>query len=384
MKLDGAQLPGIIVMGGHVQALGIIRILGKLKIPSIIIDDTNLNISRFSKFCGEFFMCTPDNWRNTFESWIQKNAYSQWIIFPTHDSHVEFLSKNKPWLSAHFTVSTDDWERVSLFYDKTKSYQMCEDLGIPITTTHCHLNQNNLKAISIPFPCIIKPSVMHYFYSKLKKKVLVCNDELELIENFKIASTVIPEDEIIIQDIIPGDSASQYSVGALAINGKIMAHLSACRMRQHPIDFGNATTYAEIVEIPEIIEYAEKIMSHTDFTGLCEIEFKKDERDGSYKFLEVNPRTWKWHAIAEKAEVPFLELYYRHLIGQPIHPNPGFKKASFFHSLTDWPIRLKLWHMGKKYAFRKIEPCQHAVWLPSDPLPWIIEKLLLPYLILKR
>lgn len=384
MNLNIAQQPGIIVMGGHVQALGIIRILGKKNIPSLVIDDTTLNISRFSKFCGRFVQSQPENWKITFQNWIENNEYSNWIIFPTHDSHVEFLSLNKSWLTPHFTVSTDQWERVNIFYDKTKSYQMCQELDIPMATTYCLLKQNDLNQIKINFPCIIKPSVMHHFYSRLKKKVLVCNDRDDLIKQFKLASTIIPEEEIIIQSIIQGDSSSQFSVGVLAIEGKIMAQLSACRMRQHPIDFGNATTYAETIEIPEIIDYAKKIMAHTSFTGMCEIEFKRDQFDNQYKFLEVNPRTWKWHAIAEKAEVPFIEMFYQHLTGNTITPCLQFKRASFFHSLTDWPIRLKLWRMGKKYAFRKIEPCQHAVWSWRDPLPWIVEKILLPYLILKR
>lgn len=384
MNLHHAKSPGIIVMGGHVQALGIIRILGKKQIPSLIVDDTPLNISRFSKFCGGFVQCTKENWKSTFEDWIQKNEFHNWVIFPTHDSHVEFLSQNKSWLSPHFIVSTDDWERVSIFYDKTKSYEMCQKLGIPMATTYCHLNQSDLSELPITFPCIIKPSVMHHFYSQLKKKVLVCDDREELIRQFQLATTIIPQEEIIVQSIIQGDSASQYSVGVLAIKGEIMAQLSACRMRQHPIDFGNATTYAEIINIPEIIDYATQIMAQTSFTGMCEIEFKKDQLDDQYKFLEVNPRTWKWHAIAEKADVHFLEMFYQYLIGNKISPQLTFKKASFFHSLTDWPIRLKLWRMGKKYAFRKIEPCQNAVWSINDPMPWLIEKLLLPYLLLKR
>lgn len=384
MNLHHSKLPGIIVMGGHVQALGIIRILGQLKIPAIIMDDTPWNISRFSKFCSKFIFCTKENWSTQFEQWMQQNEYAHWVVFPTHDSHVEFLSQNKNWLSQHFTVSTDDWERVSVFYDKTKSYEMCKVLNIPMATTYCHVEPQDLDEIKITFPCIIKPSVMHQFYSQLKKKVLVCRNREELKAQYQLASSIIPKEEIIIQSIIQGDSASQFSVGVLAVNGEIMAQLSACRMRQHPIDFGNATTYAETMVVPEIIEYAKQIMAHTRFTGMCEIEFKKDQLDGEYKFLEVNPRTWKWHAIAVKAEVPFLEMFYQYLTGNKITPQLEFKKAGFFHSLTDWPIRLKLWRMGKDYAFQKVAPCQDAVWSAEDPMPWMIEKLLLPYLLLKR
>jgi len=379
-----SNLPGVIIMGGHVQALGIARILGVSNIPILIMDDTPLNITRFSRYCKVFTYCEKENWATQFESWVKQNKFSEWVVFPTHDSHVEFLSQNKSWLKEHFTISTEDWDKVRVFYDKTKSYAMCKLLNIPIATTYYNLTSDVIDDLDITFPCIIKPSVMHHFYSKLRKKVLVCENRKDLKAHFKLACSIIPEEEIIVQSIIPGDSTSQYSVGVFSVNGEIMAQLSACRMRQHPIDFGNATTYAETMVVPQIIEYAKKIMTHTSFTGMCEIEFKKDELDGEFKFLEVNPRTWKWHSIAVKAEVPFLEMFYDYLIGKKITPRLGFKKASFFHSLTDWPIRVKLWRMGKRHAFRKIQPCQDAVWSMHDPMPWIAEKFLLPYLWLKR
>ncbi|MBM3428001.1 MAG: hypothetical protein FJX95_04400 [Bacteroidetes bacterium] len=384
MKTISKVKPGIIIMGGHVQALGILRILSKHQVSGIILDDTQWNISRFSNHCQSFVQCSSENWADQFKSWQTSQHYEHWVVFPTHDSHVEFLSKNKAWLEPYFKVSSDSWERVSVFYDKKFSYELSQRLGIPMAKTFCLIQKSDLLNLKIDFPCIIKPSVMHHFYSALKQKVLLCENREMLIKNFERALTVIPQDEIIIQSIIPGDSSAQYSVGLLAVNGKVYAQMSACRMRQHPIDFGNATTYAETEEITEIQQYAQRIMQDTGFTGMCEIEFKKDAIDHQYKFLEVNPRTWKWHAIAEKANVDMLWMFYQYLQGLNIEPNLYFAKASFYHSLTDIPIRFKLWRLGKSYAFRKVKPTQHAVWDWQDPLPWIMEKILLPYLIFKR
>lgn len=384
MKKIAKVKPGIIIMGGHVQALGILRILAKHKVPGIVVDDTKWNISRFSNHCKSFVQCSTENWSNQFKSWQANQQFEHWVIFPTHDSHVEFLSTNKNSLEPYFKVSSDNWDRVSVFYDKKFSYDLIRRLKIPMAKTFYLLQPIDLQNLDIDFPCIIKPSVMHHFYSALKQKVLLCENREMLIKNYERALTVIPKEEIIIQSIIPGDSSAQYSVGVFAVNGKIYAQISACRMRQHPIDFGNATTYAETVEIEEILNYARLIMQETGFTGMCEIEFKKDAIDNQYKFLEVNPRTWKWHAIAESANVDMLWMFYQYLQGQHIVPNLSFSKASFYHSLTDIPIRLKLWRLGKSYAFRRVKPIQHAVWDWHDPLPWIMEKLLLPYLIIKR
>lgn len=96
----------------------------------------------------------------------------------------------------------------------------------------------------------------------------------------------------------------------MCIDGRSYVKLTACRMRQHPIDFGNATTYAEVSDSPEPVVYAEKLLAAAGYSGLCEVEFKRDARDGTFKLLEVNPRTWKWHAIADKAGTPFIPLWF--------------------------------------------------------------------------
>ena len=155
-------------------------------------------------------------------------------------------------------------------------------------------------------------------------------------------------------------------------------------MRQHPIDFGNATTYAETIDEPVLKKYSEKLLSASGYNGLCEVEFKKDEADGQYKFLEVNTRTWKWHAIAEKAGTPFLENYYKYLNGAALKPMSSQNRASFRHALTDFPIQIKLFLLGHKYAFRRVRPLVKAVWARDDFNPWFFEKFYLINLIKDR
>ncbi len=46
---------GVIVLGGHVQGLGIIRIFGKNNISCILLDNTKINIARHSKYCNAFY-----------------------------------------------------------------------------------------------------------------------------------------------------------------------------------------------------------------------------------------------------------------------------------------------------------------------------------------
>lgn len=375
---------GIIVLGGHVQALGIIRILGRKGVPSIIIENTEHNLARHSKYCTKSFHVSDENLFTHLVELGQSETYNGWLIFPTNDFHVKLLSINKNELSIYFKITTDTWESVSKFYDKTITYKLAKSLDIPIADTFFPENENNLSQIKPNFPCIIKPAVMHDFYKKSKKKVFVCNNLDELVINYRKALDLIPANEVIVQNIIKGPSKNQFSACFLFLDGKPYVSLTATRMRQHPIDFGNATTYAETVDLPILKEYALKILTAANYNGLCEVEFKKDETDGEYKFLEVNTRTWKWHAIAENAGTPFLEAYYDYLNGNIILPHAGQKDASFRHTLTDFPVQIELFFKGYNYFLRKKFNNVNAVWSRDDIKPWVFEKFYLPYLIFKR
>jgi D-aspartate ligase len=375
---------GAIILGGHVQALGIVRIMGQRGVSAVVIDSTRYSLARRSKFCKAFYRVKDEDLEEFLLGSFCSNEYKGWTIFPTNDFHVRLLSVNRDKLQQIYIVSTDRWEVTETFYNKTKTYRLAEKTGIPIPDTYFPSDITDLDGKDFIYPCIIKPAVMVDFYRKVKKKVFLCRNEEELSKNYREALKVIPAEEIIIQEVVPGDSRNQFSACFLFLDGHSYARLTACRMRQHPLDFGNATTYAEVTEAPGLLEYGEKLLEAAGYNGVCEVEFKFDQRDGQYKLLEVNPRTWKWHSIAEKAGTPFLPLYFDHLSGKTISPVEGYKHVSFCHATTDIPVRMALLARGQRHWKRVLRPVQHAVWNRSDPAPWFFEKLFLFSYVMSR
>jgi len=374
---------GVIVIGGHVQGLGIVRIFGRNSIPAVLLDDTSINLTKHSKYCQQFIKYKKDKLLNKLLLLGEQKKYKNWLLMPTNDKVVGILGRNKNELSKYFRVSTADNEILQYFFNKRHTYKLAADLNIAIPTTWMPDSWLEMDKLDITYPCIIKPAVMHTFYSQTKTKVFVCNNSIELKENYDRALSLIPEEEIIIQDIIPGNSEHQYSVCFMFDGKKPLVTLSVRRARQHPPDFGNATTYAETVDIPEIVAYAERILKEIDFVGVCEVEFKFDTRDNTYKFLEVNPRTWKWHSIAEKSDSPILMSLYHHIYNlEPIIKN-NQENATFRHLLTDIPTTIKM-RLSKIDYTKTKNNTKYAVWDLKDIEPAIFEILYLPYFILKR
>ena len=162
---------GVIVIGGHVQGLGIVRILGKQNIPIIVIDDKKYNLARHSKYCDNFFLYKEDQLLRFLLKDEICNKYSQWLIFPTDDQTIKVISKNLDILKNIYKVSTCEWSIISKFYNKINTYKLCEKLRIKAPYTVFPKDISDINNFKFQYPVIIKPAIMHKFYTKTKKKV---------------------------------------------------------------------------------------------------------------------------------------------------------------------------------------------------------------------
>lgn len=383
--------PGVIVIGDHVQALGIIRSLGKRNIPVYLLHDKNLCISRFSRYTKRFIKTPGPNNEQEFVDFMIKIAKNEqlegWILMPTNDAAVRTLSKHKETLEEYYRVSTPSWDIVKLAYNKKLTHQIATKIGIPIPKTFCPENLEELKEISsvVDFPVIIKPAIVDHFVKKSKTKVFKANTEDELIQAYIKASHIIDTSEIMVQEVIPGSPDNLYSFCSFFKNGKVLGMCIGRRSRQRPMDFGSASTFVESVYVPELIELGTPLLKAINYYGLSEVEFKKDPRDGKFKLLEVNARTWLWHSLAIRCGVDFPYMLYKDMDGEEVTPVTSFREnVKFIHIYTDLGVVIKEVLKGKMrirdYLVSLKGEKEFAVLSLNDPLPFIAETLMLLYL----
>jgi predicted ATP-grasp superfamily ATP-dependent carboligase len=384
---------GAIVIGGHVQGLGLIRALGMKRIPVYLLDTTNYNISRYSRYCKKFIKMpldvydSSDNFIDFLKKIFEQFNLDEWIIFPTDDLTVAYLSKNKQELSEYFTIWTPEWDCVKYCYDKKLTYKIAESIGIPIPKSYFPEDVSDLSEVDYLFqyPLIIKPAIMHEFYKKTKHKVFVIHNKEDLKRKYLKACSATKPSDIIIQEIIPGGPENLFSFGSFFKNGEAIAYITGRRSRQIPMDFGKASTFVELCEISKIYELAAKLLKAVNYYGLSEVEFKRDPRDGIYKLLEVNPRTWKWHTLALKAGINLPYLVYTDMILKDSDKNEiKINHAKWIDIYTDSYICLKEMLKGKmsfKNYFKSLNGEKtEAVLSFEDLKPFIMETILLPYL----
>jgi len=284
----------VIILGNHIQGLGISRIVSQLGYNVTLYNNHFLGVARFSNTCNKFVKYTDNN--NLLELLqARKTQNKEALLIPTNDMLVGFVSDNYEVLKERYMLSMSKKEVTELAFNKIKTYKLALKAGVKIPESYFPISLDELNEIEtkLEYPVIVKPAVMFRFYKKSGKKVFLCNSKQELIKNYKKAIEIIPNDEVIIQEFLKGEAKTLYSVGSFAKKGEIMGSFIANRIRQKPMDFGVATTFAKTVLSEKIEELAKKIIKEMNYTGVSEVEFMYDEKINDYKLIEINPRTWK-------------------------------------------------------------------------------------------
>jgi predicted ATP-grasp superfamily ATP-dependent carboligase len=120
---------------------------------------------------------------------------------------------------------------------------------------------------------------------------------------------------------VPGPASNHYFVdGFLDRTGQVRARLVRRRLRMYPTDFGNSS-YMRTVPAEEAgtaVETIESLLAAVGFRGIYSAEFKRDERDGVFRLLEVNARPWWYVEFAARCGVDVVWMAYLDALERPV------------------------------------------------------------------
>src|SRR5205814_2374760 len=210
-------------------------------------------------------------------------------------------------------------------------------IGVDQPRTYVLRNRQEVAALECTFPVILKPAFKPDLNRFTHAKAWRVDDRETLLSSYDEACTLVDPEVIMIQELIPGGGQEQFSFAALCVDGRPLAWITARRTRQYPVDFGQASSYVESVDVPEIEAPSRRLLKAMNSTGLVEVEFKRDLRDGCYKLLDINSRVWGWHTLGLRAGVDFPYLLWRVVSGGELPANRGRGGVPSVRIVTDTP-----------------------------------------------
>jgi D-aspartate ligase len=177
--------------------------------------------------------------------------------------------------------------------------------------------------------------------------------------------------------LIPGAGSAQFSYAAVWHRGSPVASLVARRTRQYPIDFGYTSTFVETIVQKDVEEAACRFLKSIHYSGLVEVEFKHDHRDGRYKILDVNARAWTWNGLGSIAGVDFAHVLWGLAMGETMEPMRGHADVAWMHGSRDILAAALEMMAGQlspaEYLRSWRKPIVFAAFAKDDLLPGLID-----------
>ncbi|MDY0199139.1 MAG: hypothetical protein RBR68_15145, partial [Tenuifilaceae bacterium] len=164
----------------------------------------------------------------------------------------------------------------------------------------------------------------------LGKKAFLASNKTELQSQFELIRSKYDISKTFTQELIPFDGTNKtISYTAFCVNGEVKAHWAGVKLREHPVQFGTAT-FAQSVYVGECHKQSVILLKELNYTGVCEVEYLKDPRDGKYKLIEINPRTWLWVGLAKACGVDYAKIIYDYSNGTLIDYPEEYKTDMYW------------------------------------------------------
>jgi predicted ATP-grasp superfamily ATP-dependent carboligase len=276
-----------------------------------------------------------------------------------------------------FRLRTPPWETLRWAYDKHRMNERAAALGLDLPRTFRAESRDDLVNADLRFPVILKPAVKHHGNAFTLAKAWRADDRAALLARYDDAAELVGADAVVVQELIPGRGAAQFSYAAVWDRGKPVASLTARRARQYPIHFGYTSTFVETIARADVEHAAWRFLDSLTYDGLVEVEFKYDARDRRMKLLDVNARAWTWIALGERAGVDFPHLLWRLAMGEAVPSTRGLAGVGWTHASRDIVAacqEMALGYLAPRDYFASLrQPLQFAAFAADDPLPGALD-----------
>jgi predicted ATP-grasp superfamily ATP-dependent carboligase len=376
--------PGAIVVGAHVNGLGVIRALGPKGVPIVSISTRPFDIAQYSRWVREHHRLPElHERRDTLVELLEHHA-DRWkgsALFPTNDDALIALAQHHERLSKWYRLTCPPWDVAARIVDKDGMHALAIECGIDVPVCHGTVSEVLASPRPLDYPVFVKPVRHDHLISMYGVKLFVADgpDALERacrqlaaaqVEGLVFAAIPGPDTEIFVYCLYVGS------------DGQPSAGVTVRKLRQNPPFTGGARAAKVVDEIPSLRDASIALLRRAGFQGLAFIEFKRDPRTGRFLFIEVNGRAVLFNSILPPTGLDLVGMAWADVMRKERRaPVATAWRGAWIHLQADvlGSIRYRRHErLGlKALAEPYLGPKTFAVWSLSDPRPFAAQSRLM-------
>jgi predicted ATP-grasp superfamily ATP-dependent carboligase len=337
-----ADKPLAVLTASSVNALSFARSLGRRGVPVLLLDsDSHVAVhSRYARtmklpHCRE----NPGAWVEALQE-VSALLREPAVLIPTADRHAALVAEKQALLEPRFRLLILPADLAAKCVSKRFQVEHARRLGVPVPNSWFPESRESLvqTGAQARFPCILKPDFSQSGSSALSgAKLIVAETPKELLAAYESLS--LDSIPCIVQEIIPGPDTDLVSyLGFWNGEGEEVAFITKRKLRQFPSLYGNGSIQ-RTENLPEVAAMSRRLLRMLDYRGFAGVEFKVDRRDGSLRFIEINPRSSAMNELAIAAGVDFPWIAYRSMAGMEMEGEPPAFRAGVTCVNEEWDVQ---------------------------------------------
>jgi predicted ATP-grasp superfamily ATP-dependent carboligase len=360
----------------HQGAIGILRSLGRLGVPVHVVRQDRWEPLQLSRYDRGGPLCPTsmddDEIVERMLAWSAELGHKP-IIVPIDDRSMVLVEDRVDELAAHFLFPRRPDGLARRLSDKRELFDICREHGVGTPETIFPQDDDEVRAFAdeTTYPVVIKR--IDYFGRDYRRggKMAIVESRGELLREFAMMRGDVSPG-LMLQEYVPGGPDSVWMFdGYFDASSRCLFGITGQKLRQHPVDTGVATL-GICIDNPTVRETASDLLGRLGYTGVVDLGFRYDARDGVYKLLDVNPRVGcTFRLFVDAGGVDVVEALYRDLTGQPVPeaaPVDGRRWAVENYDAVSAVTLLRQGRLTVRDWARSFRDVEEVAWLAGDDL----------------
>nr|WP_202425258.1 ATP-grasp domain-containing protein [Streptomyces sp. HUCO-GS316] len=375
----------------HHGSLGVVRTVGRLGVPvHAVVEDrfTPVALSRHLRR-GIVWPTTgreePERLADGLLS-IGRAIGARCVAVPTDDEAAILLAEHADRLKECFLLPPVPAHLPRLLACKASLHRICCEAGVPSPRSRAPESRDELvdAGRELGYPLVLKNLAA---FSRLRTPAVcgsttVVPDERELLDRFPDAPP-----PVLVQECIPRQQAEDWITHIYCGAGGVPRVLfTGLKLRSWP-PYAGMTARAVALRNPELARLAERLCRRIGYSGLADLDWRYDRRDGQYKLVDFNPRTGAQFRLFENVHgIDVVRAMHLDLTGREVPDGPQAEGRVFVAGQLDFPSAAAwLREEGRVPSDLLRERPTERAWLcRDDPLPAVAEAIRFTGLVARR
>ena len=295
------------------------------------------------------------------------------ILIPTEDASCLFVEDHAEALRDAYCFPSRPSGLARALSSKQGMYELCREHGVPTPLSFFPQSHDEARdfADGATFPIMVKGVDNRDFADEPGAGKVIAHTARELLDAYKALNSRASR-ALVFQEYIPGDATAVWMFnGYFDATSECLFGATGQKLRQYPPYIGQ-TSLGICSANAQVQEIVRGFMKAIGYTGILDIGFRYDARDGEYKLLDVNPRLGSaFRLFVGLNGMDVVRAQYLDMTGHEVvasAPRPGRKwivenydLAASAKYLRDGRLRPLAWAR----SFRAVEEC---AWFARDDL----------------